>query len=124
MYFVIRTYSVQLHKIANNWLSRYLAFVHASVGRLHPFDVQRPFVGVTMISRLKTLIRCEGVRSDRKDEQVTVPNPRYLQRKRKIEYSSMFDQRRKSATKIGDEIDLMDETWICNQMSQTGYILP
>lgn len=36
----------------------------------------------------------------------------------------MFDQRRKSATKIGDEIELMDEKRICNQMSQTGYILP
>lgn len=61
---ILLTNNVQINRVTPDWLGRYLALVYTGVSLLCPFDLQRPFIYVSMVRRLKSKICRIGVRAN------------------------------------------------------------
>lgn len=76
----ILTDDIQADEITAHRLRRYLALVHARVPLLGPLYLERPVLGVLVVSGLETLVRGVRVGAHGQYVNVAVTDPGYLQR--------------------------------------------
>lgn len=69
-----------MHRESNGRRGADLALVHARVPALRVPDLQHPVLQVRRVDRLKALVTGVRVAADGEQMQVSVPDPRHLQR--------------------------------------------